>query len=242
MSPITTASGRPIGAVQPAPEPVDPEVAQALVEVDAAQIALEDAAADGDLKLISGARRRLDSARARVEQARAAIRGRERREQQEAERAAARKRAEQQAAVCAWCAEYCRRAAPVLAAREQVKAAEQRLADLGPRPRIPGVKPGEGWKLVELFAQLPDGLGEVAQRIGPTPTIEHDPTRIRRRTVEHRTVQKWDGVACEYVPHTVTQTGPLVEVELLSGDDRFDRLAQALDQLAEDTRNQKENS
>jgi hypothetical protein len=87
MSPLTTASGR---VLDPAPEvePEHPEVAKALTDVADAERGYQDAAATGDMKLIGQTPRALDSARAQVEQARAAIVGRERQAQREAEQRA----------------------------------------------------------------------------------------------------------------------------------------------------------
>jgi hypothetical protein len=119
----------------------------------------------------------------------------------------------------------------VLALREQVAEAERHLADLGPRPRIPGVtRQEQPMRVRETFDGLPHNLARVAVSIPATPTVQRDPTVTTTRTVEHRPTEEgpWSTAGRQ-----VAVRGPLTEVRLLSGDDRFDRLADALDALAD---------
>jgi hypothetical protein len=226
---LTTPSGRVIGRPTPAPEPVDPETADAVQEVQAAEREHDDACADGAPGRISATHKRLDAAKAAVERIKAGLRGRERREQQEAEALAERRQAARRAAFYEATAESARRLAPVLELQRQLKEAIDHLADVGPRPSWPGDR---NVAHVEPWMPLTgDGHSEVARRIPasvkPGQPVA-DPTRTTKRPAERRTTERWDGTVNEYI-----HRGPEVEVVLMDGDDRFARLAAAIDQLAQ---------
>jgi hypothetical protein len=229
MSPLTTRSGRISGRRPQEHEPLDPEVAEAMQEVQAAEAEYEDACADGAPGRVSAGRKRLDAARATLERIKAGLRGRERREQQEAEALAERRQAAQRASFYEWTAERARRLAPVLELQQQLKEAIDHLTDVGPRPAWPGDR-----NLAHVEPWMPltgDGHSEVAKRIPASVKQGQaigDPTRTTKRPAERRSLERWDGTVHEYVDR-----GPEVEVVLMDGDDRFARLAAAIDQLAQ---------
>jgi hypothetical protein len=164
-----------------------------------------------------------------LERIRAAARGRERREAEEAAALSDRRQAARRFRFYAWAAEWARRAGPVLALREQLQEAEQHLAEIGPSPRVPGMKP---WEYRALWEGLDASESAVAARIPGDPTVTHDPTVKIERPVTRETY--WHEF--HQAERTKEVRGRRVEVALLTGDDRFDRLAEAIDGLADKER------
>jgi hypothetical protein len=227
MSPLTTASGDPLpsdvatAALSSPPE--DPELAAAEAEVLAAERALEDAADGEDPRVAARAQKRLVTARTAVELIRAAVRGRARRGEEEAAASAARREAAARASYLEWSAEWVRRVKPVLELRQQLEEVERYLDELGSRPLWPGDRatahaaPWQGLPVQEALCarSIPDSV----RRIGR-------PGRLGPLLAHNVTVEK---VGREEGP--VLGSNPRI-IERMSGEDRLDRLAAAIDELA----------
>ena len=214
MSPLTTPSGRVIGGRQQTKPDVEPEIAGAEQEVAEAEIEYDLAAADGEPGKVDQAHKRLGAARARVERVKAGLRGRERREREQAEALARRQDAARRLAFFEWHAEYVRRVGPVLALRQQLEEAERHLTAIGAAPNPSGPGDADRWKNSELWGSLPNPERTCARAIPSSPLKVHDVTLER--------ITRGDGA---------TPGRPRV-VERLSGGNRFERLASAIDELA----------
>ena len=201
---FATTSGRPLAGANPEPQ-ADAEI----TEIAAAEQAYEDASANGDPQSIDTAHRRLMAARAAAEQAQAAARGRERQAHDRAEREREQREADKRVAFLRWAAEWARRAAPAIALREQLAEAEAHVKTLGLRPspfrnRSEAVDAG-------LYAGMPDGVQACARAIPDAPTVPTDITRATRRS----------------------ETGHPMVIQRISGDDRYQQLADAIGELAD---------
>ena len=198
---FATTSGRPLaGANHPEPQ-ADPEA----TEIAAAQKMFEDAAANGDPQAIDVAHRRLNAARAAAERARAAGRGRERQAQEHAEREQARGEAAKRAAFLRWAAEWARRAGPT----SRSASSSPRPKRTSPRSACGRHRSGDRSEAVDagLYAGMPDGVQACARAIPDAPKVPTDITRTTGRS----------------------DTGHPVVVERIAGEDRYERLAAAID-------------
>jgi len=194
---------------------VDPEIIAADEKLATAEREFEDVSVKGDSKAFASAKRRLVAAREAAQRARAAARGRARRAEEAAAREQERRAAAKRAEFYEWTAEWLRRAWPVLVLRAQLEEAEGRLKELGRQPNPGGPGDFERWRNIELWAELPEPERTVAHYIPSTPTATHDPTIDK--------IERGNGAS---------PGNPRI-VERVSGEDRFERVAQAIDELAD---------